>query len=83
MALDSDDQKTLQEIVEKEGNCLDSKRCRVCPFRAQCLPEFLYPNPPSQPQRLKMALKVLTHHFLIDQEMSKADVEEDTSWNKK
>lgn len=66
MSLSKIDRDTLEEIVTLEGHCLDSKRCQRCPFRAICLPEFLNPIPPSEPQRLQMAQDILTHHYLID-----------------
>lgn len=79
MALSNGDKDTLEEIVKLDGECLDSKRCLRCPFRAICLPEFLNPVPPSQPQRLKMAQDVLAHHYLVDEEM---DIK-DHQWDKK
>jgi hypothetical protein len=79
MALSRDDQNVLEEIVKLDGQCLDSNRCRRCPFRAICLPEFLNPIPPSQPQRLKMAQDVLVHHYLIDDELEA----EEFKWDKK
>ena len=79
MALSQTDRDTLEDIVKLDGQCLDSKRCQKCPFRAICLPEFLNPIPPSQPQRLKMAQDVLTHHYLIDDELEV----EDHKWDKK
>ena len=66
MALTTSDKNILEEIVATDGNCINSRRCEKCPFRAICLPEFLNPIPPSQEQRLKMAQDVLTHHYLID-----------------
>jgi hypothetical protein len=83
MALDNSDKKILEEIVSLKGHCLDSKRCIKCPFRAACLPEFLNPVPPSQPQRLKMALDVLAHNFLIDENMTTEEVKEEYKWDKK
>jgi hypothetical protein len=83
MALNKGDKDTLQEIIDTDGQCLDSKRCARCPFRAICLPEFLNPVPPSQPQRLKMALDVLTHHYLIDDEVEVEDIKKDYKWDKK
>lgn len=80
MALTNNDKDTLEEIVELDGQCLDSKRCQRCPFRAICLPEFLNPVPPSQPQRLKMAIDVLAHHCLIDEE---EDAVKEYKWDKK
>jgi hypothetical protein len=68
MALANNDARILQEIVDLDGNCMDSKRCQVCPFKALCLPEFLFPNPPTIEQRAKMALDVMTHHALADED---------------
>ena len=83
MALSITDKDTLEEIVQLDGQCLDSKRCQRCPFRAICLPEFLNPVPPSQPQRVKMAGDVLAHHYLIDDEMEVEEIQRDFKWNKK
>ena len=80
MALSEDDKSVLEEIVTTEGNCMNSLRCRRCPFRAICLPEFLNPNtPPTSNQRLKMAQDILAHHYLIDEE---SDIQ-DHKWDKK
>lgn len=68
MALSSKDARTLQEIVDLDGSCMNSKRCDICPFKAMCLPEFLFPNPPTPEQRAKMALDVMTHHALVDED---------------
>jgi hypothetical protein len=83
MALSKIDKDTLEEIVKLDGQCLDSKRCQRCPFRAICLPEFLNPEPPSRPQRLKMAQDVLTHHYLIDKDIEIKDIEKEYKWDKK
>ena len=83
MALTTLDKNILEEIVTTVGQCMSSKRCEKCPFRAICLPEFLNPIPPSQEQRLKMAQDVLTHHYLIDNEVEVKDIEKDYKWDKK
>lgn len=83
MALSTSDKTVLEEIVATDGKCMDSKRCQKCPFRAICLPEFLYPVPPSQPQRLKMAEDVLTHHYLIDDDIEIEEIKKDYKWDKK
>lgn len=31
----------LEKIVELDGDCLRADICRVCPFRSDCLPNFL------------------------------------------
>ena len=68
MALSNNDTTILEQIVSLDGNCMDSKRCKLCPFRALCLPEFLNPTPPTKEQRAKMAIDVMTHHALVDEE---------------
>lgn len=83
MGLSVTDKDILEEIVSVDGQCMSSKRCERCPFRAICLPEFLNPVPPSQPQRLKMAIDVLTHHALIDDSMNIEDINKDYKWDKK
>ena len=79
MALSNNDSQILANIVELDGKCMDSKRCKLCPFRSMCLPEFIHPNPPTQDQRLKMALDVLAHHALVDETL----VAEEYLWDKK
>ena len=83
MALSKQDASLLDDIVNLEGKCMDSVRCTKCPFRAMCLPEFLNPIPPTPQQRAKMALDVLTHHALVDEEMTIEDVRETYKWDKK
>lgn len=81
MSLSKNDAEILQQIVNLDGKCIDSRRCKLCPFRVMCLPEFLYPNPPSPEQRLKMALDVMTHHELVGEEQPFQL--EDHKWDKK
>lgn len=47
-----------------------------------CLPEFLNPVPPTTQQRAKMALDVLTHHALVDEEAETQGLV-DFTWDKK
>jgi len=64
------DVRILQEIVDKSGDCLDTKRCQACPFRSTCLPQFLN-KPLSHNERLAKALATLTHYSLLgDEDMS-------------
>lgn len=70
MSLSSQDIRALEEIVSTDGKCMDSKRCRRCPFRSMCLPEFLNPVPPTAKERLLMAMDVLSHHAFIDSDLS-------------
>jgi len=81
MALSNNDTQILEEIVNLDGKCMDSKRCKLCPFRVMCLPEFLNPTPPTPEQRRSMALDVMTHHALVD-ESSPLDIEQHR-WDKK
>lgn len=76
MGLNKQDETILQEIVSTDGNCLKSERCAACPFRSMCLPEFLFPKPPTQQQRRDMALKVLTHSAIFHDE----EPEKEYSW---
>jgi len=80
MSLSKNDANILEQIVQLEGKCMDSQRCPRCPFRGMCIPEFIYPNPPTQQQRAQMALNVLAHHALVDEEPLKA---EEYQWDKK
>lgn len=79
MALNDQDIKALEEIVSTDGKCMDKVRCKRCPFRAMCLPEFLNPTPPSPQQRKIMALDVLSHHALVDEDLSI----EEYQWDKR
>ena len=81
MALSNNDTRILEEIVSLDGKCMDSQRCKLCPFRVMCLPEFLNPTPPTPEQRQKMALDVMTHHALVD-EQSPLDIQQHR-WDKK
>jgi hypothetical protein len=73
MLLSKEDKKILEEIVETDGHCLKSARCKVCPFRPMCLPEFLNPVPPTPPQRLEMALNVLMHDAVVSEDVDLKD----------
>jgi hypothetical protein len=77
MALSQSDKDVLEEIVQTDGQCMESNRCKKCPFRSICLPDFLNINPPTQPQRLKMAQDVLTHHYLLDEDMEQDAVNQE------
>lgn len=81
MALSNNDTRILEQIVNLDGKCMDSQRCKLCPFRVMCLPEFLNPAPPTPEQRAKMALDVMTHHALVD-EQEPLDIEQHR-WDKK
>jgi hypothetical protein len=80
MSLSKNDADILEAIVQLDGKCMDSQRCKLCPFRGMCIPEFIYPNPPTQQQRQQMALNVLAHHALVDEEPLEA---EEYRWDKK
>lgn len=73
MYLSKNDTALLEQIVQLEGKCMDSQRCKLCPFRGMCIPEFIYPNPPTQQQRSQMAMNVLTHHSLLEEESLELD----------
>lgn len=58
--------RVLNIIVDKEGDCLTSKLCNDCPFRAKCLPEFLDKKAiPSRKERYEMAADMLARVELM------------------
>lgn len=63
------DLDALQEIVEREGNCLDAKLCSRCPFKSKCLPEFIKDSPPTKNQRMMLALDAITCSQLMDDDI--------------
>jgi hypothetical protein len=73
MSLTKNDKEVLEEIIEKEGDCLEQGMCQKCPFRSMCLPEFVYVDPPTKNQRFTMALDVITHNTLMDAEIDLDD----------
>jgi len=79
VALNNKDETVLQEIVTLEGNCLKQERCHICPFRSMCLPEFLFPKPPTQEQRKMMALKVLAHDAILNDDVE-TNITEEYEW---
>ena len=61
-------QDVLQEIIELKGSCLDAPRCLACPFKKECLPEFVKGEGGaklSKPQRMNKAVDLLTNLELI------------------
>lgn len=84
MALSDSDKTTLEEIVATQGQCLDSKRCEKCPFRGICLPEFrIRGGQPTPKQRFDKAMDVLTHHYLIDEDVEVEEIKKDYKWEEK
>lgn len=61
------EKKILSEIINLEGACLSDPRCKHCPFKKKCLPEFISPKKsrPSKSKRLAMALDTLTNLELL------------------
>lgn len=68
MGLNNTDIDVLQQIVTEEGDCLLSSRCRRCPFRGTCLPEFIQSKMPSKQKRLQRAEDVLIFHHLLGED---------------
>lgn len=68
--LSDNDKEILQEIVVAEGDCMLSTRCKTCPFRSMCLPEFVNPVPPTPNRRMQMAMDVLFHNEVLDNTFS-------------
>lgn len=78
--LSKQDIDVLNQVIETEGKCLNSKRCQLCPFRAMCLPEFLL-IPLTPNQRFNKALEILTHHSLLDENLEVEEYLEDHKKN--
>ena len=62
--------KVLNQIVEKEGNCLINSLCDNCPFRTKCLPEFLNEKTrPTRKERYEMAADLLSRiELMLDED---------------
>ena len=62
----TEEQKTLERIIELEGACLFQSLCENCPFKLECLPSFIIDNkePPSKGLRTKWALSALSSEVL-------------------
>lgn len=63
------DSSVLEQIVELNGDCLDSTRCKACPFKANCLSEFATVKPPSKKTRKQMALDKLTMDIILEEDL--------------
>ena len=59
----------LEQIVELSGDCLDSTRCKDCPFKNKCLVEFGSKKPPSKKMRLITAIDKITVDALLNEDM--------------
>lgn len=57
----------LEAIVELKGDCLDAHLCKQCPFKKQCLPNFLQDKQkrPTQKERFNLALDTITNISLL------------------
>jgi hypothetical protein len=73
MALNNTDIDILQQIVTEKGDCLSSTRCKKCPFRGTCLPEFIQSRMPSKQKRLQRAEDVLVFHHLLGGDLEQKD----------
>jgi hypothetical protein len=62
-----ENKKVLNEILSLEGDCLDGSRCPMCPFKTQCLYEFLGSKGsyPSKIRRKQMALDAIVYLELL------------------
>ena len=74
--LSKKDKNILDEIVDLKGDCMLSTRCRECPFRSMCLPEFVNPVPPTKNQRMNMAVDVLFHNEVLDENFNVKSLKE-------
>ena len=64
--MDARQKSVLNQIVDKEGDCLTSALCNHCPFRENCLPEFLAKETrPTRKERYEMASDTLARIGLM------------------
>ena len=61
------DIQILEEIIQLEGDCLDHRRCDICPLRKQCLPVYLRKRRPSKKKRVQVALDKVVRECLIEE----------------
>lgn len=65
------EREVLQEIVDRNGDCLEAARCDDCPFRKKCLPRFLKFRF-SKAHRVEMAITHLARQDLMEEEIEGA-----------
>jgi len=56
-----DKDNIIDEIIDLDGDCLSSVRCQSCPFKKNCLLEFLR----DKPHKLKRKRIALNNAFRI------------------
>ena len=65
----------LEEIIAQKGICLKVSRCKVCPFRNACLPEFATSTGQlSHQQRYNLAVSVIAEVAIMDDIPSESDL---------
>jgi len=66
--MDDKEIQILEKIIDLEGDCLSAGLCIQCPFKHDCLPEFLKTKKyrPSPPERLNLALDKIANTILLD-----------------
>lgn len=57
--------KTLEKIIEKQGDCLDPHICVDCPFVTECYISFVNHNRLSRKKRVDMAADVLVERNIL------------------
>jgi hypothetical protein len=59
-------EQILDKIIELDGDCLDAKLCKHCPFAPICLPDFLVDRKrPTKSERVQLALDELARNSLM------------------
>ena len=59
--------KTLEQIVEQNGDCLHHSLCEKCPFKSKCLPTFIKSTGTmTKTERFSLALNTLTNEVLLE-----------------
>ena len=67
--MDKKNIETLEKIVDRQGDCLDSNICQHCPFMQKCLPTFLSRTTrATKTERFEFALDALTNIALLDED---------------
>ena len=61
----SKETQILQEIINHDGDCLQSDRCRECPLRFKCLSKWLV-KCPSKATRVQMALDTIARNTIME-----------------
>ena len=78
LSLNDSESKILEEILEKDGDCLNWKMCARCPFASKCLTKNI--NEPksllSRKERVNLALDRISNFYILEDNETRLDHEE-------